>query len=815
MSICDYSPQYNEPPMTRPRASFLLLILSAFLPCGLTGQAAPTSDLTAAAHKALPVLSGQMHFKALQGKVEVLRDRWGVAHIYAQNQHDLFFAQGVVAAQDRLFQMELWKRSGQGRLSEILGPSALARDVNARALRYRGDMKAEYESYAPDTLTILTAFTDGINAYIANLTAPGGPGLPIEFQLAGFSPDPWHPEDCLNRMAAFSMTGNAFSELEHAHALVDLGATKAARLFNFDPTVPLDPAPALDLTGLSPELLKNLIGSDHRIQFPAHAREGSNNWTISGSLTSTGKPLLANDPHRVMGLPSLRYMIHLVAPGWNVTGAGEPGLPGVALGHNEHIAWGFTIFGLDQQDLYVEELNPSNPLQYKTESGWRDIEKQREVFHVKGAPDAEIDLKFTRHGPVLWSDGKRALALRWVGSEPGTAGYLASLAIDRAQNWDQFETAVARWKVPSENLVYADVDGNIGEQSAGLAPIRKWTGLLPVPGSASSLKASEYEWSGFVPTNELPHSFNPKQAFIATANHKMIPDRYPYNVGFEWEPSYRFHRIWAMIEDARKKRHKLTLEDMKSFQTDVTSLPALEFQQFLATLPLFRDDPAIGAFFKWDGKLTRESAQAVIYEVWFQQITENIANLLSRRDGSQLPEARSQYDLYPDTVLSVLKKPTEDPFGPNPQLMRDRLLTNTWVSTSQKLEKLLGSDSPHWSWGKLHTANFRHALDQQPDARDLFDLGPLPRPGDEYTVNATGDEGDSWEQVSGASYREILDTGDWDRSVAVNTPGQSGQPGSPHYSDLMPLWDAGEYFPMGYSRQAVENQTTDRLTLEP
>jgi penicillin G amidase len=300
-------------------------------------------------------------------------------------------------------------------------------------------------------------------------------------------------------MAAFSMTGNAFSELEHAEALTDLGVQKAAKLFDFDPAIMLDPAPGTDFSGLSPALLNDLVGSDRRIEFPAHAVEGSNNWTISGTLTATGKPLLANDPHRVIALPSLRYMVHLVAPGWNVIGAGEPGLPGVALGHNEHIAWGFTIFGLDQQDLYLEELNPADPLQYKTEKGWQKMSVHRETFKVRGTADSEIELKFTRHGPVLWSDGKRALALRWVGTEPGTAGYLASLAIDRAQNWEQFEAAVPRWKVPSENLVYADTAGNIGEHSAGLAPVRAWTGLLPVPGTSS------YEWSGFVPTKNLPH----------------------------------------------------------------------------------------------------------------------------------------------------------------------------------------------------------------------------------------------------------------------------------------------------------------------
>jgi penicillin amidase len=767
-------------------------------------QPAPKSDLANAAHKSLAVISGELHMPGLEHSVKVLRDHWGVAHIYAENQHDLFFAQGVVAAQDRLFQMELWKRSGQGRLAEILGPTALQRDVNARALRYRGDMRTEYESYSSDTQSILTAFTDGINAYIASLTTSRAPGLPIEFELAGFSPDAWHPEDCLNRMAAFSMTGNALSELEHARALTELGAEKAAEVFGFDPDITLDPAREFNLTGFSPDLLKNLVGSDHRVDFPARSIEGSNNWTISGALTASGKPLLANDPHRVIGLPSLRYMVHLVAPGWNVAGAGEPGLPGVALGHNEHIAWGFTIFGLDQQDLYVEELNPDNPLEYKTEVGWKKMEVQREVFLVKGAPAANVDLKFTRHGPVLWEDGKRALALSWVGSEPGTAGYLASLAIDRAENWDQFESAMARWKVPSENLVYADRDGNIGEHSAGLSPIRNWTGLLPVPGSGN------YNWTGFIPTSDLPHFFNPAEGFVATANHKMIADHYPYNVGFEWAPPYRVTRIRSVIEGAKNDHHKLTVPDMELLQSDVTSLPALEFQKFVASTSL-KDDVMLKSFLIWNGRLTRESSDAALYEVWFQQIGRALGERFSKEHAAYYA------DLEPDTILRILTSPKKDLFGSDnsPLTARDQLLTDTLKSARQDLIKLLGPDASQWSWGKLHTVNFRHALDQQPSAKTLFDLGPLSRPGDEYTVNATGASGDSWEQNSGASYREILDTSDWDKSVAVNTPGQSGQPGSPHYSDLMPLWDAGRYFPLLYSQKAVEGAANDRLMLEP
>jgi penicillin G amidase len=278
--------------------------------------------------------SSRLHLPRLHHPVQVLRDRWGISHIYARDEHDLFFAQGALAAKDRLFQMELWKRAGQGRLAEILGPGALARDVSARALQYRGDLAPEFDSYAPHAKAILGAFTDGINAYLAALQAPGGKGLPREFAIAGFAAEAWRPQDCLNRMAAYAMTGNAVSELTTARALTELGPTRAASYLAFDPPLALAAPAGLDLTGLTPDLLKSLIGSDQRIGFGPSAHEGSNNWTISGKLTASGKPLLANDPHRVLALPSLRYLVHLVAPGWDVIGAGEPALPGVALGHN-------------------------------------------------------------------------------------------------------------------------------------------------------------------------------------------------------------------------------------------------------------------------------------------------------------------------------------------------------------------------------------------------------------------------------------------------------------------------------------------------
>jgi len=874
------------------RALLIIIITAAVAVLG--GPATPrrrtgsqaASDFAAAARGTLSHTSGTVRVKHLEHAVSVLRDRWGVPHIYAQSQHDLFFAQGFVAAQDRLFQMELWKRVGQGRLAEILGPEFLKRDINARLLRYRGPSEAEYASYGPDTRAILEAFTAGINEYIRHRLLPDGPGLPVEFRLAGFAPEPWKPEDCLMRLAGFPMTGNAGRELFSAQLVALIGAERTSRLLPLDPPVKLDPAPGVDYSGLTPDLLRDLVGSDSRIDFPAApGSQGSNNWTVAGILTRSGRPLLANDPHRTIALPSLRYIVHLVAPGWDVIGAGEPALPGIAVGHNQHIAWGFTVFGLDQQDLYLERLDASDSLRYKTPTGWERMRVEKETLKVKGKPDFLAELKFSRHGPVLWEDPAhhRALALRWVGSEPGTAGYLGSLAVDRARNWDEFEAAMARWKVPSENIVYADTAGHIGEHSVGLAPLRrKWTGLLPVPGDGT------YEWEGFVPSSRLPHSQNPPDGFIATANHRMIPPGYPYQVGFQWAPPDRFLRIQEVLSQAARTKHVLDAADMENLQNDVVTLPARDLvgllsracarpdttadadrpssSQWTASTPdhenyRLQPSPPLGErvasvasrvrgwtqysrnkqpaepdpiaadtiaageqsspppacstraaqlLMKWDGAVTRESAAAALYEMWRPEVERAVFRRLAPESVRKLFEGRWPLPV----VMQHLLRPDAATFGPHPQAVRDRLLLDAISPAVDKLSKLEGPDLAGWQWGKLHQVRFRHPLDKAPGAEGLFDLGPLARPGDASTVDATSSDS-HFEQVSGASYRQIMDTSDWDRSEAVNVPGQSGQPASPHYSDLLPLWAEGRYFPLVYSRPAVERETIDRLELVP
>ena len=747
----------------------------------------------------------ELHLPGLQQPVAVLRDHWGVSHIFAKNQHDLFFAQGYVAASDRLFQMELWKRTGQGRLAEVVGPSAVQRDINARLLRYRGNMGAEYSSYAPDALAILEAFTAGINAYIDGRKG----NYPVEFKIGGFTPEHWRPEDCLSRNAAFSMTANAEAELYDAQLVNALGAEKARALLQLDPPVKLDPFDVADYAGLSPSILDNIVSSDRRIEFPKE----SNNWTVSGALTATGRPMLANDPHRAIALPSLRYIVHLVAPGWDVEGSGEPALPGVAIGHNQQVAWGLTIFPADQQDLYIERLNSDDPLQYKTETGWEKMRVEQETLHVKGAADVHAELKFTRHGPVIWEDvpSHRALALHWVGAEPGSAGYLASLSLDRAQNWQQFRDALRRWKLPPENFVYADARGNIGEQSAGLVPRRspRWTGLLPVPGDIGrewgAGGSKETPWRSL---DELPHVANPEEGFAATANHRTVAEDDPDPVGYMWS-HFRYERIHAYFEAARNSRRKLTLADMGALQNDVVSLPAQRFQALLREPPpkiqiKKHDDadpdeipPAVDMFLKWNARLDADSPAAALYEAWLSRLKDAAVAAQPERIRASAAEYWSDDD-------------TLEFYSTN-EAHRSRLLPELGTAWD-KLIRRMGKDPAKWEWGKLHLVRFRHPLDQSAAARD-WDLGPFARPGDSNTVDATG--GPNFAQTEGASYREIFDVGDWDNSLAVNTPGQSGDPNSPHYKDLLPLWLKGDYFPLVYSRGAIEKNQEQELDLLP
>jgi penicillin amidase len=777
----------------------LLLVMPPILPAEESAE-----SLLSRPKAVLAQLDGEIKLAGLKKPVEIRRDRWGIAHIYAQNQHDLFFAQGFVAAQDRLFQLDAWRRVARGETAELFGEEGIEADRFARLVKYRGDMDAEWTSYSPDAREIAAAFTAGINAYIDKVTADQK--LPIEFQFLGIVPQKWDPEDVVGRMSGIIMTSNWQREVARARLIAAVGVEQARVLAPTDPPRDYLPAEGIDLNDITTDILKGYLAASRVLKFSPSMTE-SNNWVVDGSLSTSGKPLLASDPHRALAVPSLRYLVHLHAPGWNVIGAGEPALPGVALGHNEHIAWGFTIVGTDQADLYVEETNPDDPRTYKVGDRWEPMRVIRETIRVRGRSESlELELRFTRHGPVIYQDEKkhRAFALKWAGSDAGGAAYLGSLSVARAQNRQEFLKALQAWKIPCLNFVYADVDGDIGWVAAALTPIRKgWDGLLPVPGASGKL-----EWQGYLPVKELPQSFNPPSHWLATANHNILPAEYKHEIAYEWAAPHRFERIKQRLT----AQGKFTLDDFQSIQHENTSLPALALGQVLKQVELPADLAPFGQMLaNWDGVLSRESQAGPLYAVWLQDLR---TTLFADRMPADARLERS--DLRSVTVLlAQLSEPTEAFFGSEPARQRDELVRSTLAAAVARTRQLLGDDPSKWSWGSLHTATFEHSLAALgPAYAEAFNLGPVPRPGDVNTPNNTRHD-ENFRQVHGASYRHVLDLADWDRGLATSTPGQSGQPGSMHYDDLLPLWAEGQYFPLAYSRAKVEEVTQHRLTLRP
>ncbi|HEV8198013.1 MAG TPA: penicillin acylase family protein [Gemmatimonadales bacterium] len=779
----------------------LLILAFGRLPAPLGAQGA----LLDSARGRLARLDGEVRVPGLDSTVEVRRDQWGVPHIYAKTTHDLFLAQGYVVAQDRLWQMEMWRRAGEGRLAEILGPDFVERDRTARLLRYRGDMAAEWSSYADDAHEIIRAFVAGVNARIAEVRDHP----PIEFTMLGFLPEPWDETVPLQRMGALSMTSNALEEVQRASLLKVLGKKRLEALLPPDPWRPLDPAAGLDLSGIGTGSL-GAAAVDATI--PLHRVEGSNNWVVSGAKTATGKPLLANDPHRSVALPSLRYLTHLVGPGWNVIGAGEPGVPGVAGGHNERVGFGFTIVGMDQQDVYVEKVSvcPGFRRSKAARTGtaprcalqgerWVPLQVIRDTILVKGEAPRAVRLEFTRHGPIVGEDSTRgrAFALRFVGSEPGTAGYLAQLTLDRAADWEGFRRGAAKWKLPTENLIYADVDGNIGWVAAGLMPIRSWSGLLPVPGNGN------YEWAGFLPFSELPSSYNPASGFVTTSNQNILPPGYTKPLNYDWADPFRHDRLVEVLRDSSG----FTGRDFERLQHDELALPARTL------IPLLRAairtgagrTPAVAAsldsLLAWDWVMRREQAAPLIYESWLGVLYTRVLNLrLGPAAGT--PGASMRLS----GVVAALARP-DSQFGRNPARARDSILVSALAEAVDGLTKTRGGNPGAWHWGDVHQALFKHPLTA------AFDLAPVARGGDANTVNSTA--GADFRQTHGASYRIVIDFANFDNSTATNVPGQSGQPGSEYYGNLLPLWGEGKYFPLLYSRAAVERGTAHLLRLTP
>ena len=749
----------------------------------------------------------------LQGDAEILVDQWGVPHIYAQHHYDAFFVQGFNVARDRLWQIDLWRRRGLGQLSEVLGDNFLEQDKAARMFLYNGSMFHEWLAYGNDAKQISQSFTAGINAYI-DLIRSKQAELPPEFSILKYEPSHWAPEDVV-RIRRNGLWRNVVNEVRRAEFVCQFGEQadelrrKLAPDWNvnipegFDPcTVSLDVVKlyALAQAPVDFSRVNHLAGT----QEPDYTRAlamlddniidaGSNNWAVAPEFTDTGRPILANDPHRGHAVPSLRYIAHLVAPGLNVIGAGEPALPGISIGHNEKIAFGLTIFSIDQEDLMVYETKGDR---YRYRNEWLPMKRVPETFKVCDGDDVVQDLLFTRDGPIIYRDQKanRAFAVRAAWLEPGMAPYFGSVEYMRADSWHEFLGAMNRWGAPSENQVYADIDDNIGYKPAGLTPIRKnYDGLLPVPGDG------RYEWHGFYDMDELPVQYNPEIGYVATANAMALPDDFPYQekiIGFEWADPWRITRIREQLESV--KPH--TMQASIDLQRDYLSIPA---RRILTKLDLDAlPGLATELFSTWNYRLERDSAAAALFEVWFNIYL--IPELF--KDATDI-EKRGSFG-------SISKQTMIEHFESLEPLKRQQLAASTLRSTIIELSQKLEGEPEDWQWGTLHQMQFKHPLlpYASEELKTSMAIEPVGRGGSADTPNSTRYRQD-FTVASGGSWRMVVDVGNWDAAVMTNAPGQSGVPTSPHYDDMLETWADEGHMPLLYSRDKIEAATCLKIQL--
>jgi penicillin amidase len=730
------------------------------------------------AKTSLAKIDGTLRVPGLKANVEVLRDQWGVPHIYAQNLDDLFFAQGYVQAQDRLWQMDLWHRIGDGTVSEIVGSSAVERDRMARLLMYRGPWDdSEWNNYHPEGKRIFEAFARGVNAFIET----NRNNLPVEFKLTGVQPKPWTARTSLLRRASI---GGAGGELRLAAQVAELGLEEMNRRLKPTPYRVLKLPNGVDLKKITPAVIAAGGGGGFGggggggLPKPALLPEystwvgafdsphggaienspGSNNWVVSGRKTTTGKVILAGDPHRQVTNPSLRYLVHLNAPGWHATGATEPATPGVLIGHNDSIGWALTIVGTDQSDVFVNEVNPANRNQIRWKGQWEDLKIVTDTIRVKGGAPVIVQLKYSRHGPIFYEDTENNLnyAYRSVDNEPGSAGYLGALRLNQTGNCRDFlDEVLKHYKAPTENMICGDVHGNIGWIAAAASPKRvgaNWDGRLPVSGTG------EYEWAGF--RMDLPRELNPERGFIATANHDIHPAGYDPPLFFKNGTFPRFERLTQILSQDRK----FSVEDFKKLQHDTYWAAAEEDQALLRG---------------WTGRTPELERARAMVESWNRHNDREIV-------------APSVYSVWNRRLDAHKVQPSM------PKAARDSLAQ---VALQEALDTLTAVHKVPWdqvNWGKINRSEFPHPLVK------AYDIPAVQRRGGAGTVAAIG-----------ATVRQIFDYADFDRSVQMNTPGQSAQPGSPFYSNLAVSMGNAEYFPQMYTRPAVEGVTKYRLTLQP
>jgi len=791
-------------------------------------------------YRPLPQIDGSVSLPGLQGEVTVDRDRWGVPHITAKSVADMAEAQGYAMAQDRLWQMDLLRRVARGQLSEIFGPSTVKVDKQFRTYGFGHAAERDATLLNAEQRVVLEAFAQGVNKFIEQHQN----SLPLEFSLLHYKPGPWHPSDTLVISAYMyeSLTETWQDKLSRAKVSERVGAERARELFSEDAAMDHfvlgNPAERNDGSqhsragtdeedddeDLEPDtVLKANLGVSAEPQkpetFPDLATAlwpsvenfvegsrrdvrrglGSNNWVVSGAHTATGKPLLANDTHLELTVPPIWYEVHLTAPGWNVKGFTLPGAPLVIIGHNDQIAWGFTNNGADVQDLYIEKFNPAAPDEYQVNGSWVKAQVRDEAIHVKGQADEHLQVVLTRHGPVVEREGDKAYALRWTATEPGALANSYNM-MGKARNWDEFLDVLKHVWGPAQNAVYADTSGNIGYVVAARVPVRrKGHGELPVPGDTD-----DYEWTGYIPFAQLPQAFNPESGLIVTANARVVGPNYKPYLTDRWEEPYRTARIYDLLRD----KQELRPEDMLQVQTDTYSFPhAFLAEQLLAADKTARPKDAraqklIERLKDWNGM-----ADANSQETPFLQATRLITLKLLLK-----PLLGADTGLYEWRSTAFLQKIlTERPAKWLPATFKnyDELLAAAADEAVVKLAHDSGSDeAADWTWKRFNSLDMLHPIGREGVLKKLLSISDKPQSGTLYSVRAAT-------KHHGPSMRLVANTANWDNSLMIIPAGQSGQPGSSHYSDQFSSWFDGKPILAPFSAAAEAGAKRHTLTLKP
>ncbi|MCP8968123.1 penicillin acylase family protein [Ectobacillus ponti] len=765
----------------RPRKRRLLRFLSITAACIVLLLGSAYAGGRAYLKRSLPDISGETHVMGLQGAVTVTRDGRGVPHIEAQSEQDLYMAQGYVTAQDRLFQMDLSRRQASGRLSEVVGKKAIERDKFFRAFGLRRAAEASYGIYSEQAKKVLQWYADGVNRYIEE--ARTGNRLPFEFTLLGYEPEAWTPIDSLTigKYMAYDLGGHWQGQAFRYQLLQTVPQEKAADLF---PSYPKDGAVIMAALGNTNLNVKSLAAAPIPNEF-----NGSNNWVVSGEKTKSGKPLLADDPHLSLATPSIWYQSHLQAPGINVSGVIFAGIPGIILGHNENIAWGVTNVGPDVQDLYIEKRNPENARQFLYQNQWEQAQVIAERIRVKDQDPVDYEVVITRHGPIISEFAKdksadTALALKWTAAEASTE-LEAVLLMNKAKDWDSFKQALTYFHTPAQNFVFASKDGTIAYRANGKIPIRsKGDSLLPVPGWTG-----EYEWSGYIPWEELPTLVNPKEGFISTANNKVIAE-YPYHITHTWAQPYRAARIQEVLRD----KSALTVKDMQQLQMDQKNLQAKEF------VPIFLqhvqkekltaiEKEALARLEKWDFVDGRNEGAPLVFHMWMNEISNVLFAKELSADMLKLFEGKGQ------VVDELIRKAHSG--NPGPWMKDsgglDAVVTKGLQQAVGGIVKQQGEKVADWKWGTFHRLSFVHPLSAVGPLSYLFNPEtPIPAGGSRVTVQAAG-YGEDGIVNHGASWRFVIDMSDTTTGYHVVGPGQSGHVESAWYHDQMKEWVNGTY----------------------